>query len=89
MELSQIFGYTATTLFSIMLIPQIVKTIKSKDTRGVSLPLFIIYLIANFFAITYAFLIEQNPLKIKYSIAIITTIFYISVYTHYKRKYKC
>ena len=45
MDLAQILGWTATFLFSEMVIPQMIKTIKSKDTRGVSLLLFIIYLI--------------------------------------------
>jgi len=64
-EFSQILGWTATTLFSAMLIPQIVKTIRLKDTKGVSIALFIVYLIANIIALTYAFLINQSPLKIK------------------------
>jgi len=87
-ELSQILGWTATILFSFMLIPQVIKTIKSKDTRGVSLLLFIIYLIANIVALNYALLIGQIPLMIKYSFAIGITIFYIGLFFHYKKKYK-
>ncbi len=86
MELSQILGWTATFLFSIMIIPQMIKTLKMKNTDGVSLLLFIIYLIANIIAIAYAFLINQGPLIIKYSIAIITTIVYIGLYTIYYRR---
>jgi len=55
-------GWIATFLFSVMLIPQIIKTIKSKDTKGVSLLLFIIYLIANVIALIYAVMIAQPPL---------------------------
>ncbi|HLC61295.1 MAG TPA: PQ-loop repeat-containing protein [Candidatus Nanoarchaeia archaeon] len=65
MELSQILGWTATLLFSIMIIPQMVKTIKLKDTSGVSLMLFIIFLVANAIALAYALLINQMPLIIK------------------------
>lgn len=85
MELAQILGWTATILFSIMIIPQIIKTIKSRDTKGVSLLLFIIYLIANVIAIIYAFLITQYPLIIKYAIAIVTTIFYIGIFFYYRK----
>ena len=64
-----------------------IKTIKTKDTRGVSLLLFIIFLIANCIALVYAFLISQTPLIIKYVVAIITTLTYIVLYgVYYYRK---
>ncbi len=47
MDLIQLLGWTATFLFSIMIIPQMIKTIRLKDTTGVSLLLFIIFLVAN------------------------------------------
>jgi MtN3 and saliva related transmembrane protein len=87
-DISQVFGWTATILFSAMLIPQIIKTVKSKDTRGVSILLFIIYLTANIIALTYAFLIGQTPLKIKYSIGILTSVFYIALFIYYKKSIK-
>ena len=86
MEISQILGWAATFLFSIMIIPQMIKTIKQKDTKGVSLMLFIIFLIANIIALTYAFMINQSPLIIKYTVAIITTIIYIGLYFYYSSK---
>ena len=86
LELSQLLGWIATILFSIMIIPQIVKTIRLKDTRGVSLILFVIFLIANIIALIYAFLIDQNPLKIKYALGIYTAIFYILVFVYYRRR---
>jgi MtN3 and saliva related transmembrane protein len=86
LELAQILGWIATILFSIMLVPQIIKTIRTKDTSGVSLLLFIIYLIANIFALIYAFMIYQSPLILKYSIAIATAVFYISLFLYYLNK---
>lgn len=86
MDLAQVLGWTATFLFSIMVIPQIIKTIKSKDTKGVSLLLFIIFLVANIIALAYAILISQPPLIIKYIIAIITTIAYIGIFLYYYSK---
>ena len=88
MELAQILGWIATILFSVMIIPQIIKTIKSRDTKGVSLLLFIIYLVANIIAIIYALLINQYPLIIKYSIAIVTTVFYIGIFFYYWKNSK-
>jgi len=83
--MEQLLGWIATILFSIMLIPQILKTIKCKDTSGVSLLLFITYLIANIIAFIYAILICENPLIIKYIIGIITAIVYIFIYVYYRK----
>ena len=63
-DIAQVLGWIATILFSIMMVPQMIKTIRTKNTEGVSLLLFVIYLIANFIALVYAFLIEQVPLII-------------------------
>lgn len=83
METAQILGWIATFLFSIMVIPQMIKTIKSKDTSGVSLLLFIIFLVANVIALIYAIMISQPPLIIKYIIAILTTVAYIAIFLFY------
>ncbi len=88
MDTAQILGWVATFLFSVMIIPQMIKTIKTKDTRGVSLLLFVIYLIANIIALVYAFMINQFPLIIKYIIALITTVFYIGLYSFYFQRRK-
>jgi len=84
MNLPDTLGWTATVLFSVMLVPQIIKTVRSRCIDGVSLFLYVIYLIANVIALWYAILINQNPLIIKYVIAIITTIFYITLYIRIK-----
>ena len=88
MNIAQVLGWIATILFSVMIIPQMVKTIRLKDTSGVSLLLFIIFLIANVIALTYAILINQSPLVVKYVVAIITTLVYIGIYAYYKRMKK-
>ena len=71
-----------------MIIQQIIKTIKSKDTTGVSLLLFMIFLVANIIALSYAILISQPPLIIKYIIAIVTTVVYIAIFLCYYIKTK-
>ena len=88
MEISQILGWLATSLFSLMLVPQVIKTIKTKNTEGVSLSLFIIFLTANVIALIYAIMIGQFPLMFKYSLAIMTTSFYITLYAVYSKRIK-
>jgi MtN3 and saliva related transmembrane protein len=86
LDITQTLGWIATVLFTIMLIPQILKTIRSKDTKGVSLLLFITYLIANVIALIYAWLIAERPLIIKYLLGIITAEIYIIVFIWFYKK---
>lgn len=87
MSTAALLGWIATILFSVMLIPQIIKTIKLKNIKGVSLLLFVTYLAANIIALIYAYLINQPPLIFKYLIGIITAEVYIIVFlVYYKRK---
>ena len=44
------------------------------------------FLVANIIALTYAVLIDQSPLIIKYIIATFTTLIYIGLYVYYKRE---
>lgn len=89
-DFAQSLGWIATFLFTICYIPQIMKTLKTQTIDGVSLSLFIIMFIANIIALWYAFLIDQRPLQIKYSLALIfvaTVIFlYIRIVLNTKSK---
>ena len=71
-------------LFSIAIVPQIIKTIKTKTTTRVSDMLFIINLVANIIALVYAVLIDQLPLQIKYVVGISVSVIYLIVYYKYK-----
>ena len=86
MDFAQVLGWIATLLFSVMIVPQMIKTINTKDTKGVSFTLFIIYLIGNIIALVYAFLISQPPLIFKYVVAILTTAIYIGLYVVYSKR---
>jgi len=69
--MDQVLGWIATTLFTACYVPQIFKTIRTKTLDGVSVALFVISFIANIVALAYATLIEQRPLQIKYSVALV------------------
>tara|TARA_Y100000031_G_C7858112_1_gene220656 strand:- start:30 stop:326 length:297 start_codon:yes stop_codon:yes gene_type:complete len=88
MDTAQLLGWVATFLFSVMIIPQMYKTLVSRNTKGVSLILFIIFLIANIIALIYAILIKEKPLIIKYIIGIETTLVYMAIFLYYKHKEK-
>lgn len=70
MDLASILGWTATILFSICYIPQIIKTYRTGIVDGLSFRLLFISLLANIIALWYATLIKQPPLQIKYVLAL-------------------
>lgn len=90
MELSQLLGWTATTLFTICYVPQIIKTRKTGTVDGLSFWLLFISFVANIVAFCYASLIKQEPLQIKYTLAIIflgiTIYYYLKVWKINKNK---
>lgn len=81
-----ILGWIATTLFSLAIVAQIARTIRTKTTEGVSPLLFLTNLGANVIALAYATLIGQPPLQIKYVIGILVSALYLCVYAAYRRR---
>ena len=80
MELANILGWLATILFSICYIPQIIKTYKTESVKGLSFLLLFISFIANIIALWYAFLIEQQPLQVKYILGLVFLLVTIGMY---------
>jgi uncharacterized protein with PQ loop repeat len=69
--LADILGWTATILFTVCYIPQMIKTYRAGTIEGLSFRLLLISFIANMIALWYAALIKQPPLQIKYILAMI------------------
>ena len=88
MTLTAILGWTATFLFTVCYIPQIIKTARTKTVEGLSLALLSIQFIANIVALWYASRIAQPPLQIKYSLGLvfllICIVLYLRVLNHNK-----
>lgn len=84
-KIASILGWIATVLFTFMLAPQIIKTIKRKTVDDISISVSIIALIANIIALIYSLLIKQPPLTIKYILGIATTLLFMGVYLRYKK----
>lgn len=73
-------------MFSVALIPQIIKTAKTKTVEGVSSPLFVINFVANVIALVYALMIGQGPLVFKYIVALVLTGIYLLIYAATPKK---
>ena len=71
MDLTTGMGWTATVLFTVCYIPQILKTMRTKTVDGLSFRLLFVSFIANIIAFFYATRIKQQPLQIKYIFALV------------------
>lgn len=86
MKLIPFLGWLQTILFSIVVIPQIVKTSKIKKVDEISVWVFIISLIANIIALWYAILISQPPLIFKYITGGLLCAAFLFIFYYYQRK---
>ena len=59
-----VLGYIAGILVVISLLPQVIKSWKTKLTRDISLSRYVIYVIGLILWITYAFIIKNGPVGI-------------------------
>ena len=88
MQLSQILGYLATFLFSIIMVPQVIKTVQRKSVKDISLSMLILSLVANAVALWYAVLINQFPLIVKYILALVVMTGYVVLYFSIRKREK-
>jgi len=86
MTLISILGWIQTILFSIVLIPQIIKTAHIKKVDEISIWVFVISLVANAVALWYAVLISQPPLIFKYISGGLLCGIYIILFCYYQNR---
>ena len=56
------FGYIAATLTTLAFVPQAVKTIRSKDTRGISLGMYAAFTVGVAFWLGYGIVLQSWPM---------------------------
>lgn len=61
---TSLIGYLSGGLITIALLPQIIKSWKTKSTKDISIPWMIIYIIGLFLGVVYGFLINSLPIII-------------------------
>ena len=62
MNIIDLIGYAAATLAAIIFLPQLLKTIRSKDTKGLSLVSFILISISNSLWLSYGLLTGDSAI---------------------------
>lgn len=56
MTLVEFIGYAAACVAAVIFLPQVIQTIKTKDTSGLSMPTFVLMVISNTLWATYGFM---------------------------------
>lgn len=84
MTATEIIGYIAGLLVVGSLLPQLIKSWKTKSTRDISLWRYIIYTIGLFLWVGYAILIKSGPVAVTNSIGL----FFALSILYLKIKYK-
>ncbi len=81
MEQIDILGYIAGVLVVISLLPQTIKSWKTKSTKDLSLWRYVIYIAGLILWIVYALLIDNGPVAIMNGIGLIlaTLILYLKI----------
>ena len=66
-----IIGYVATALIAISSLPQVIKTITTKNTKGISLLMFLLLFVGNSMWFAYGIALKNLPMIIGNSISIL------------------
>lgn len=71
---TKIVGYLAAVMGTLIMFPQLIKTIKTKSAKDVSMGMLIVFLINCFLWIIYGTLIKDGPVAISNSLVFIILI---------------
>jgi len=80
----EFIGFIAATMTTISFLPQVIKTWRMKETRDISLSMFIILAAGIFLWIIYGFFIQALPIILANSI----TFVFVMIILFFKLKYK-
>lgn len=84
MNFVTIIGYLAAFGTTASFLPQAIKTIQTKDTSGISLPMYILFTVGTLLWLIYGVLAPSLPVAVANAI----TLIFASTILIYKIKYK-
>jgi MtN3 and saliva related transmembrane protein len=84
MNTISVIGYLAAFGTTISFLPQAVKTIQTKDTSGISLPMYALFTLGTLLWLTYGILSGSLPVAIANAV----TFVFASIILIYKIRYK-
>ena len=74
-----VFGYIAATLTTISFFPQALKTLKSRDTRAISLRMYLLFTAGVAFWSLYGWLVNDGPVLIANLITLIPAVIVLGI----------
>jgi MtN3 and saliva related transmembrane protein len=83
-NLTSIIGYLAAFGTTISFLPQAIKTIKTKDTSGISLPMYALFTFGTLLWLTYGIMSGSLPVAVANAV----TLVFASIILAYKVRYK-
>ncbi|MFC1809871.1 SemiSWEET family sugar transporter [Patescibacteria group bacterium] len=84
MQYIDILGYSAGVLVVISLLPQTIKSWKTKSTKDLSLWRYIIYIIGLILWITYAIIINNGPVALMNGVGLLLALSILYLKIRYK-----
>ncbi len=60
----ELIGLIAAVLTTVGFVPQLIKTLKTKDVEGISLTMYLVMFLGLIFWLTYGFLIDSFAIKL-------------------------
>ena len=85
MKFSVICGYVSTVLFSVMLLPQVYKTVKTKSAKDLSIYFLILFFIGSILRGYYSYTIKATPIILNNIIVAIIMVILMVLYRKYKK----
>ncbi|NBV06909.1 MAG: glutathione synthetase [Proteobacteria bacterium] len=84
----ELIGYIGAFLTTTSFLPQAIKTIKTRDTSGISLVMYLMFVTGVCFWLAYGFLIHSQILIISNSIVFFLSgiILCVKIYNNFKQK---
>lgn len=76
---TDILGYSATVIFTLLFIPQVIKTTKTKSAKDLSFLFLLFNLIGCCLMIPYALILNLNPILISNCIMLVLN-FYLIIF---------
>lgn len=83
-NMTLIIGLIAATLTTVSFVPQVIKTVKDKDTKSISLSMYILFTLGVFLWLCYGLLTQSLPVICANAVTFVLAL----VILVYKLKYK-
>jgi MtN3 and saliva related transmembrane protein len=77
-------GFVAATLTTLAFVPQAVKTIRSRDTRGISLSMYAVFTVGVGFWLGYGLVLDSWPMILANTVTLLLSTTILALKLRYK-----